>query len=258
MANAPEVPGENILAIDIGATSIKFAMVDSSGHLGEPVRSVATPYPCLPGRLIEVVAKEIALSGCSRVGIGFPGDLDDGVVVEPGNLSRPGGITTEIDPTIHEVWQDFDLQRALRDACPQEVRVVNDATLAALGYSNGTGRELVFTLGTGFGIALVVEGSIEKIRDVGAEIFFEGQTYDQLLGEMSRSRDQVRWGELLHLAVENFAEEFHADTVHLGAGNARHVDLALFDDASYRVEVNDNDGTLRGAAKLFEQLESGH
>jgi polyphosphate glucokinase len=256
MATAPDPLNENILAIDIGATGIKFGMVDPSGHLVESVRRIATPYPCLPDRLIEVVVEEIQRSGCSRVGIGFPGELVDGVVIEPGNLSRPGGITTEIDLRIHETWLGFNLQQAFQKVSPRDIRVVNDATLAALGYCDGVGRELVFTLGTGFGIALVVDGSIERIRDVGGEIFRDGQTYDQLIGELSRSQDQARWGRVLLRAVENFVEEFGADTVHIGGGNARLVDLSLFADAPYRIEVNDNLGTLRGAAKLFKHVES--
>ena len=52
MAIAPDPHRENILAIDIGATGIKFGVVDPSGHLVEPVRRIATPYPCLPDRLI--------------------------------------------------------------------------------------------------------------------------------------------------------------------------------------------------------------
>jgi len=82
--------------------------------------------------------------------------------------------------------------------------VVNDATLAALGCSEGRGTEIVFTLGTGFGIAPVVDGSIERIRDVGAEVFVDGRTYDQVLGENARSVDEDQWSGLLHVAVSNF------------------------------------------------------
>lgn len=245
------------MAIDIGATSIKYGLVDSTGHLVEPVRRVATPYPCSPSRLVEVVAREIAASGCSRVGIGFPGELSDGLVIEPGNLSRPGGVTTEIDQSLDKQWRAFDLGRAIREACPQDIRIVNDATLAALGCCEGIGRELVFTLGTGFGIALVVDGLPRRIRDVGGEEFCEGRTYDQALGEASRSRDPVRWGELLRRAITDFVEEFGADTVHIGGGNARLVDLSFLGDLPCRIVVNDNDVTLRGAAKLFDHAEPG-
>jgi polyphosphate glucokinase len=247
------VTRETILAVDIGATTIKFGVVDTDGQLVEDVVRMPTPYPCSPSRLVEFITEQIAASGCSRVGVGFPGDLNEGLVVEPGNLSRPEGFTSEIDASLHQEWQNTNLEQAFRTASHRDVRVVNDATLAALGCSEGNGNELVFTLGTGFGIALVVNGSLNKIRDVGAELFFEGQSYDRLLGEFARSQDEDRWNGLIVLAVNNFVEEFSADTVHLGGGNSRRVDLSLFSDSAYRIVVNDNDATLRGAVKLFDR-----
>jgi polyphosphate glucokinase len=247
------VTRETILAVDIGATTIKFGVVDADGQLVEDVVRMPTPYPCSPSCLVEFITEQIAASGCSRVGVGFPGDLNEGLVVEPGNLSRPEGFTSEIDASLHQEWQNTNLEQAFRTASHRDVRVVNDATLAALGCSEGKGNELVFTLGTGFGIALVVNGSLNKIRDVGAEVFFEGQSYDRLLGEFARSQDEDRWNGLILLAVNNFVEEFSADTVHLGGGNSRRVDLSLFSDSAYRIVVNDNDATLRGAVKLFDR-----
>jgi polyphosphate glucokinase len=248
---APDLLDDHILAIDIGATEIKLGVIERSGQLIGTTQRIATPYPCTPARLIRTVIKEIERSGCSRIGIGFPGELVSGSVIEPGNLSRSGGINTDISPEIHEKWLNFDLEGGLRAVCPREIRVVNDATLAALGYCRGIGRELTFTLGTGFGISLVVDGAIVRIRDVGAEVFKDGETFDELLGERSRSRDGERWESLLLLAVEAFALEFGAETVHIGGGNARHVDVDLFRHSSYRVEVHSNDRTLRGAARLF-------
>jgi len=247
------VARETILAVDIGATTIKFGVIDADGHLVEEVLRMATPYPCSPRRLVDFITEQIAISGCSRVGVGFPGDLLEGLVVEPGNLSRPEGFTSEIDPSLHAEWRNTNLEQAFRTASRRDVRVVNDATLAALGCSEGAGNELVFTLGTGFGIALVVNGSLVKIRDVGAEQFLDGQSYDRMLGEFARSQDEVRWNGLLRRAVNNFVEEFSADTVHLGGGNSRRVDLTKFSDASYRIVVNDNDATLKGAVKLFDR-----
>ena len=243
---------DQIFAIDIGATFIKFGLTDSRGVLLEEVRRILMPYPCSPERLVTVVVREIMVSGCSRVGVGFPGEFKDGHVIQPGNLARPGGITTDVDPILEGQWRGFDLQRALVEASHRDVRVVNDATLAALGCCEGVGNELVLTLGTGLGIALVVNGGLNRIRDVGAEVFVDGRTYDQLVGDFSKSQDEDRWRELLHRAVSNFATEFAAHVVHLGGGNAKKVDPTIFDDLACRVVINENDATLRGAAKLFD------
>ena len=241
------------MAVDTGATTIKFGVVDPEGQLVDEVLRMATPYPCSPSRLVEFITEQISLSGCSRIGVGFPGDLREGPVIEPGNLSRPKGFISDVDLLLLAEWQNINLEQAFRSACHQDVRVVNDATLAALGCSEGTGNELVLTLGAGFGIALVVDGELVKIRDVGAELFSDGQSYDRLLGEFARSQDEIRWNSLLRLAVNDFVDEFSADTVHLGGGNSRRVDLAQFSDAEYRIVVDNNDATLRGAVKLFDR-----
>ena len=145
---------EQIFAIDIGATNIKFSHVNDLGVLVRGVRRRPTPYPCSPARLVEFLDERIAKSGCRRVGVGFPGEFRDGHVVQPGNLSRPGGVATEKDPDLDALWRGFALQDALREKTGREVRVVNDATMAALGCIEGEGTELVLTLGTGLGLAL--------------------------------------------------------------------------------------------------------
>jgi polyphosphate glucokinase len=251
MSEPSVIVRDAILAVDIGATTTKFAAVDGEGHLVEEVRREPTPYPCSPESLIGFVMSYIEQSGCARVGVGFPGDLRDGRVVEPGNLSRPGGFSSPIDPVLHEAWRGTDLEQALREASGLDVRVVNDATLAALGCNEGLGREIVFTLGTGFGIALVESGVNVRIRDVGDEVFLDGGTYDEVLGDHALSQDEALWMDRLVVAVTSFVKEYSADVVHLGGGNSRRVDVDRFRDKVWRVVVNDNAATLRGAAKLF-------
>jgi polyphosphate glucokinase len=253
MTELPLSTRDAILAVDIGATTIKFGLVGVDGDLVDAVVRLPTPYPCSPARLVEYVTERITASGCTRVGIGFPGALVDGLVIEPGNLSRPEGFTSPIDQSLHNEWLQTDLQSAFRNASKQDIRVVNDATLAALGCSDGHGRELVITLGTGFGIALVVEGLHIGIRDVGDETFVDDRSYDQVLGDYARSQDEDLWRTLLVQAVVAFAQEFSAETVHLGGGNARRVDLTSFADRDFRVSLSNNDATLRGVVKLFER-----
>jgi polyphosphate glucokinase len=242
---------EQIFAIDIGATNIKFSHVNDLGVLVRGVRRRPTPYPCSPARLVEFLEERIVRSGCRRVGVGFPGEFRDGHVIRPGNLSRPGGVATEKDPELDALWRDYPLQDELREKSGRDVRVVNDATMAALGCIEGSGTELVLTLGTGLGLALAVDGKLQKVRDVGAEIFRDGKTYDQTVGERARSLDDEHWSPTLVEVVEGFANEFHATTVHLAGGNARRVVPSEFENLPYRVVINGNEAPMRGAARLF-------
>jgi polyphosphate glucokinase len=251
MASSKIPVREQILAIDIGATNIKFCHVDRHGEMLEAIRRRPTPYPCTPARLVEVLSRRIVSAQCPKVGVGFPGEFADGHVVRPGNLSRPGGIGTEVDPGLEKKWRGFALQEALCVASQREVRVVNDAALAARGCCKGEGTELVLTLGTGLGLALEVDGQPVKVRDVGAVSFLDGRSYDEVLGERSRARDEVRWRRSLGRAVAGFAEEFGASTVHLAGGNARRVSPKSFAGSPFRVDINGNEAPLHGVARLF-------
>lgn len=242
---------EPVLAVDIGATNIKYCLVAPDGTPLEAPRRRPTPYPCTPERLVSVVAERIRRSGVARAGVGFPGEFADGRVLAPGNLARPGGVHTEVDAALDAYWRGYEFEAALREATGADVRVVNDASLAALGASEGVGREVVITLGTGLGLALVVEGELTRVRDVGAAPFDEGRTFDQALGERARAEDESLWLDNVVRAVRGFVEEFKATSVHLAGGNARRVTPEIFADLAVAVEIDGNLAPLRGAARLF-------
>ena len=251
MALEDVAAADQILAIDVGATTIKFCHVAPDGERLENPHRRPTPYPCTPERLVEILVERITQSASTRVGVGFPGEFADGHVVRPGNLSRPGGVTTNVDPELDQRWRGFALEEALCTASGRHVRVVNDARMAALGSIEGRGIELVLTLGTGLGLSLAVQGEIQRVRDVGAEVFEHGDTYDQTLGEVARTSDESCWSENLVRVVETFVNEFAANRVYLAGGNARRVSPYLFERADYRVVISGNEAPLRGAARLF-------
>ena len=252
MATTQDLVIEEILAIDIGATSIKSCLVDHEGRLLEARRRRPTPYPCTPERLVALLNDRIARSAVTRVGVGFPGEFTEGRVVHPGNLSRPGGVNSAVDPALARSWEGFELQKVLAAATGRDVRIVNDATLAALGCCGDQGREIVFTLGTGFGLALSVDGEIQKVRDVGAEEFADGRTYDQDLGEQGRARDEAHWRTLVERAITGFVKEFRADVAHLAGGNARRLSPDMFSSIPCPITIVGNEAALKGAARLFQ------
>ncbi len=256
MASSRPFPPEVVYGIDIGATNIKYCHVGPDGTLLEALRRRPTPYPCTPERLVTTLVGRIRRCGTTRVGVGFPGEFADGYVVRPGNLSRPNGPGTPVDPDLDQHWRGFDLQGTLRAQTSRDVRVVNDATLAAIGASLGHGVELVFTLGTGFGLAKLDDGRPVRVRDVGQEVFLDGRTYDQALGEQSRAQDEVAWRQLLERALASFIEEFGADVAHLAGGNARRVTSDMFSALACPVIVNGNESSMSGAARLFYPLDT--
>ena len=242
---------DTVLAVDIGATSIKFCFVDVFGELiGTPKRRL-TPYPCGPEHLVDVIATRINLTDVAMVGVGFPGEFRDGHVVHPGNLSRERGAGTPINDEVHERWCGFNFEGALREKTNKDVRVVNDATMAALGCVEGSGTELVIALGTGVGLALVKDGELVPVRDIGAEVVADGKTFDELLGEQGRARNTEKWLSQLKKSVSSVSGEFSVDTVHLVGGNARRISPSSFKHVQSRIVITGNNAPLRGAPKLF-------
>ena len=103
--------GPRTLAVDIGGTGVKLALLDGKGRMiGKNIR-VPTPMPPVPPEVLTATIKAAAasLGAFDRVSVGFPGAVRDGCVLTAPHLGT-------------ELWAGFDLQRALaeleRRVCP--------------------------------------------------------------------------------------------------------------------------------------------
>jgi polyphosphate glucokinase len=181
------------------------------------------------------------------LGLGFPGEVIDGVVRDGANLARPGGAATPVDDELAARWRGFPLERILTEATNCDVRVANDASMAALGCATGVGVELMVTLGTGCGLALVRDGVLVRVRDVGADVLVGSESYDALIGEQGRRRNEAEW--LVHVvtAVTELASEFSATSIHLAGGNARRISPHAFGSWAESVIIERDEPALRGA-----------
>jgi polyphosphate glucokinase len=236
-----------VLAVDVGATSIRMARFDREGaQLGARSRR-STPYPCTPEKLIAVVAERAGREPTQWIGLGFPGEVSAGVVMDGANLTRPGGVTTPVEEDLAARWRKFDLRSELETVTGCAVRVHNDASMAALGCTLGEGRELIVTLGTGCGLALVDNGALVPVRDVGADVLVGSDSYDALLGEQGRRRSEADW--LVHVvsATTALATEFSATVIHLAGGNARRISPHAFGSWSSSVLIERDEPALFGA-----------
>jgi polyphosphate glucokinase len=235
------------LAVDVGATSIRMCLFAAAGALIGRRSRRPTPYPCTPERLIAVVSARFAQRPLARIGLGFPGDVRDGVVLDAANLTRPEGPGGARDPALAERWRGYDLRGSLAAATGAEVHVDNDAAMAALGCATGAGTELVVTLGTGCGLALVRDGELVRVRDVGDERLSGGETYDDVLGERGRQANEAEWTLRAVSAVSALAGEYEATTIHLAGGNARRLSPSAFGAWAGQVVIERDEPALRGA-----------
>src|SRR5262245_32206590 len=227
----------DILAIDIGGSGIKAAVVDEAGGMRCDRVRIDTPTGKHPDAVVAAIAALVdTLPRGDRIAVGFPGMVRNGRVLTAANLD-------------HDAWRGYDLAQALGQALHGGVRVANDADVQGLAVIRGQGLEMVVTLGTGFGTALYHDGRLCPHLEVAHQRFRKGETYDEQLGETARERiGNRRWRERVAMAIENMRALVMFDHLFVGGGNARHL-RGLPPDVS----VVDNTAGLAGGAFLWKQ-----
>jgi polyphosphate glucokinase len=225
-----------ILAIDVGGTGLKAAILNGDGEMQTERIRIATPHPCKPDDLVDALVKLVEpLTGYSRVSVGFPGVVRNGKIITAPNLGteRLGG---------------FDLAEALKERLGQPVRVINDADMQGFGAIEGKGLEMVITLGTGFGSALFMDGHLAPHLEIAHLPFRKDKTYDQQIGDKARKKvGKKAWNRRVQRAIETLRVLTHFDKLYIGGGNASRINFELDPD----VRIISNECGVRGGAWLW-------
>jgi polyphosphate glucokinase len=230
-------PSVRTLAIDVGGSGLKAAVLGETGRfLTERIR-VDTPVGRPPEEIVEALVRLVApLGAYDRVAAGFPGVIREGRVLTAPNLDNEG-------------WKHFDLAGALGRALGKPVRVANDADVQGLAVIGGKGVEMVITLGTGFGTGLYHAGRLAPHLELSHHRFRKGETYDEQLGDAARRRvGNRRWNRRVKKAIGNLRSLTSFDHLYIGGGNARKIDFTLDPD----VTVVTNDAGIRGGIALWK------
>ncbi|RRA49884.1 ROK family protein [Acidipila sp. EB88] len=223
------------LAIDIGGTGLKMMTLDNDAKpMTERVRS-ETPVKPTPERVTEVLETlRKQMPEFDRVSVGFPGVIKQGYTLTAANL--------------HPEWIGFNMQGELEKRWQKPVRVANDAAVQGYGAIQGTGVELVLTLGTGMGSALFTRGRLAPGLELGHHPFRKGNTYEDYLGRKGMKEiGHKKWNKLLLKAIEQTQHTFNWDHLYIGGGNAKLVSFELPKNVSL---VSNQDGLL-GGIKLW-------
>jgi polyphosphate glucokinase len=251
----PSAAAEKLtLALDIGGTGLKAALVDRAGELvGERVR-IPTQYPLPPDRLVADLATLAArLPGYRRVSAGFPGVVRGGLVLTAPHFVTKRGPGSRIDPELKAAWTRFDLAGALETALSRPARVANDADIQGAAVISGTGLEMAITLGTGLGSAIYRDGELAAHLELAHHPFRRGETYNEQLGEAARRRiGDRRWNARVARAVRQLYGLVVYDHLFVGGGNSRRVTVDLGAD----VTIVDNSAGLLGGVLLWEGREN--
>ncbi len=148
------------LTIDLGGTDIKAGLVDASGAIHDDFRVPTGDdlgAETVAARIMEVIGSlnsKAALRGLfpQGIGIGVPG----GVYEDRATISQAPNFPA---------WRDVPMKSLIEKQTGMPVLLDNDANLAALGESwMGAGLDvdsmILFTLGTGVGGGVILDGEI--------------------------------------------------------------------------------------------------
>jgi polyphosphate glucokinase len=230
-------PGPLTLAIDIGGTGLKAAVLDASGELVVPNSRVPTPKQGTPDQLLQALLGLIQPMGpFDRISVGFPGVVRSGHVVTAPNLGNAA-------------WRDYPLAGVLTDKLGKPVRILNDATVHGLGVIARSGLECVAVLGTGFGFALFDNGQLTPHLELAHHPIRTGKDYDQYVGNAAlQAIGRKRWNRRVSRALACVRDLTLYDQLYIGGGNARYIRLEL----EQNVRIVPNEAGITGGVRLWD------
>jgi polyphosphate glucokinase len=251
-AAAPRLWPDNVrtLAVDIGGSGFKAAVLDHEGAIvGDRVR-VDTPYPCPPATFVATLTQLVSTVGAyDRVSVGFPGLVRHGHVYNIPSLSRRAYADTQSDPELVVAWGGYDLGGALGTAFSVPVKVANDADVQGCAVAQGEGFEFVITLGTGVGTALFSQGILLTHLELGHAQFRKGDTFEDQLGNAARKAvGNERWAVRLLKALDAYDQFLFYDHVYLGGGNSKHLEAVPL---PAKATIVPNTAGILGGLKLW-------
>ena len=200
------------LAVDIGGTGLKLALLDDNGNMiGKRVRVPTPPQPVAPEMLIETLDTAAAeLGEFDRASVGFPGAVRDGrVLTAPQSRHRGAGPASICRTALAERWS-------------KPVRVMNDADVQGFGAIGGKGVEMVLTLGTGAGTSIFDNGRIMP----HLELAHHRSATTRPMTSISATRrcetvGKKKWNRRVARVIGILRTVVNFDHLYIGGGNAQ-------------------------------------
>ncbi|MCB8976918.1 MAG: ROK family protein [Ardenticatenaceae bacterium] len=239
------------LGIDIGGSGIKGALVDTvKGEMVTDRLRIPTPQPAKPQAVIGVlkqIADHFEYSG--PIGVGIPCIVINGVTLSAANID--------------DEWIGFAAEQAMGEVTGRPVTLGNDADVAGLAEMRfGAGREqmgtvMIFTLGTGIGSAVFVNGRIVPNTELG-HVFLRNQKKDAEAFAAERIRDEKKlswkqWGKRLNTYFQHMEFLFSPELFIIGGGiSKQHAEFLPYIKTRARMVPAElrNEAGIIGAAVL--------
>ncbi len=236
-----EQSNEKILAIDIGGSHIKATILNGKGDFLQKYERENTPKPTTPSsvlNLIATIAKRFP--EYDKVAAGFPGYVKGGIIKTAPRLGT-------------DLWRNYDLAESLQSILGKPAMVINDADLQGLALASGKGIEMVITLGTGFGSALLNDGVLLPHLELSQHPITKSKNYNDYVGEKALQKiGKKKWNKRMKKIICILTTVFNFDHLYISGGNAQLISFKM----DKNVSISNNKDGIKGGAFLWNQHEN--
>ncbi len=232
---------EKILSIDIGGTHIKATILNNDGEFLKKYEVEKTPKPSSPAKVMAVIA-DIAkrLPEYDKITAGFPGYIKNGVVKTAPKLGN-------------SFWKDYDLCKQLESVLGKPAMLINDADLQGLSLATGKGVEMIITLGTGFGSAILKDGVLMPHLELSLHPITKNKSYNDYVGKDAlKKTGKKKWNKRVKKVIDILKAVFNYDHLYISGGNARLLNFKL----DKNISIDDNKEGIKGGAVLWKEKET--
>jgi polyphosphate glucokinase len=212
-------------------------LLDSEGEFLQDFKKIATPRPATPEQVLDaMITLTKQFTNYNRIAVGFPGYVKRGIVFTAPNLST-------------DAWKGVNINGLVAEALGKPVRVVNDADLQGLAVVSGAGLEMVITLGTGFGTALLLDGNLLPHLELAHQAVTKKHTYDTYVGNSTLKKIGItKWNKRVQKILEMIKTVFNYDRLYISGGNAGKLNF----DLDPNIEVVRNKDGIKGGARVWQ------
>jgi polyphosphate glucokinase len=246
---------QKILAIDIGGSHIKASILNGNGVFLQKYEREETPKPPSPSRILNLIATiSKRFPEYDKLAAGFAGYVKGGIVKTVPRLGT-------------DLWQNYDLAKSLEIVLGKPALVINDADLQGLALASGKGIEMIITLGTGFGSAIMRDGILLPHIEMSQHPVTKNKNYNDYVGEEALQKiGKKKWNKRMKKIICILKTVFNYDHLYISGGNAQLITFKLDKNVSI---YNNKDGIKGGAffwnqnkndldEKITAQLIEGH
>jgi polyphosphate glucokinase len=224
---------QRTLAIDVGGSRVKCALLDARGRMATEKLREDTPERFTPTQLLALIERmAVQMPRYDRVAVGVPGIVHRDVVYSlPASGSR--------------AFKRFELGARLADLLGTRVRVTNDAAMHGLAVIRGDGVEMVITLGTGLGTALFIDGVLSAHYQTLPE---QDQPFSPYGDDARKKMGRKHWEKRVRELFDQLRDITNYDRLYVGGGNAER----LRGEMPSRVTRIESEAGLLGGYRLWE------